>query len=70
MARPAVLDRRSRQDEGWSQWSVRWGNPRRGRHELLARATDALGRTQPFTAAYNTQGYFFDAVVRHPVRVV
>ena len=29
--RPAVLDRRSREDEGWTQWSVRWGNPRPGR---------------------------------------
>ena len=57
------------QDQGWTQWSVRWGNPRPGRHELLARATDDQGRTQPFEAAYNTQGYFFDAVVRHPVQV-
>jgi DMSO/TMAO reductase YedYZ molybdopterin-dependent catalytic subunit len=68
--RPAVLDRRSRQDQGWTQWSVRWGDPRPGRHELLARATDELGRTQPLVAAHNTQGYFFDAVVRHPVQVV
>ena len=68
--RPAVLDRRSREDQGWTQWSVRWGNPRPGRHELLARATDDQGRTQPTVAAVNTQGYFFDAVVRHPVQVV
>ncbi len=68
--RPAVLDRRSREDAGWTQWSVRWGNPRPGRHELLARATDEDGRTQPLVAAVNTQGYFFDAVVRHPVVVV
>ncbi|HEV2798341.1 MAG TPA: sulfite oxidase [Nocardioides sp.] len=68
--RPAVLDRRSREDQGWTQWSVRWGDPRPGRHELLARATDDQGRTQPFVAAVNSQGYFFDAVVRHPVRVV
>jgi DMSO/TMAO reductase YedYZ molybdopterin-dependent catalytic subunit len=68
--RPAVLDRRSREDQGWTQWSVRWGNPRRGTHELLARATDDQGRTQPLEAAFNTQGYFFDAVVRHPVTVV
>ncbi|MBC2934217.1 sulfite oxidase [Nocardioides sp. zg-1228] len=67
--RPAVLDRRSRQEEGWTQWSVRWARPRPGRHELLARATDDQGRTQPLAAVHNTQGYFFDAVVRHPVRV-
>ncbi|MCW2735903.1 hypothetical protein [Nocardioides sp.] len=46
------------------------GRPRPGRQELLARATDEHGRTQPLEAAFNTQGYFFDAVVRHPVRVV
>lgn len=68
--RPAVLDRRSREDQGWTQWSVRWARPRPGRHEILARATDEAGRTQPLEAAYNTQGYFFDAVVRHPVVVV
>ncbi|WP_165356743.1 sulfite oxidase [Nocardioides zhouii] len=67
--RPAVLDRRSREDQGWTQWSVRWGNPRPGRYELLARATDDRGRTQPLVAAVNSQGYFFDAVVRHPVTV-
>ncbi|NPD05955.1 sulfite oxidase [Nocardioides sp. zg-1308] len=67
--RPAVLDRRSRRDQGWTQWSVRWGNPRPGVHHLLARATDEAGRTQPLEAAVNSQGYFFDAVVRHPVEV-
>lgn len=68
--RPAAVDRRSHEDQGWTQWSVRWARPRPGRHELLARATDEQGRTQPLVAAYNTQGYFFDAVVRHPVQVV
>jgi len=68
--RPAILDRRSRRDEGWTQWSVPTGRLRRGSHELLARASDVHGRTQPVEAAFNTQGYFFDAVVRHPVTVV
>ncbi|WP_082624358.1 sulfite oxidase [Nocardioides sp. Soil805] len=67
--RPAVLDRAGRQEQGWTRWSVQWAHPRPGSHELLARATDALGRTQPAVAAYNDNGYFFDAVVRHPVRV-
>ena len=30
----------------------------------------SVGRTQPDVAAYNPNGYFFDAVVRHPVTVV
>lgn len=68
--RPAVLDRRSQQQQGWTPWSVRWARPRPGTHHLLARATDERGRTQPMVAAYNTQGYFFDGVVRHPVTVV
>ncbi len=58
-----------REGLGWTTWSVRWHRPRPGRHELLARATDRHGRTQPDVAAYNDNGYFFDAVVRHPVVV-
>jgi DMSO/TMAO reductase YedYZ molybdopterin-dependent catalytic subunit len=68
--RRAVLDRTCREERGWQRWSILWAQPRRGSHELLARATDALGRTQPAVAAYNDGGYFFDAVVRHPVTVV
>jgi len=55
---------------GWSRFSVTWHAPRRGAHELLARATDARGRRQPLVSPFNDQGYFFDAVVRHPVTVV
>ena len=67
--RPAVLDRHQQAGQGWTSWSILWAKPRPGVHELLARATDAAGRTQPLVAAYNDNGYFFDAVVRHPVRV-
>ena len=42
---------------------------RRAQHTLMARATDAAGRTQPLVTPYNDNGYFFDAVVRHPVTV-
>jgi hypothetical protein len=40
-----------------------------GPREVLARATDTAGRTQPDTVPYNTGGYLFGAVVRHPVTV-
>ena len=60
---------RSPASRAWTRWSIQWARPRPGSHELLARATDAAGRTQPLVAAYNDNGYFFDAVVRHPVRV-
>ncbi|WP_327712930.1 sulfite oxidase [Streptomyces sp. NBC_00464] len=54
----------------WVRWSADWLPKDRGPAVLLARATDRTGRTQPEIAAHNTQGYLFDAVVRHDVRVV
>ncbi len=55
---------------GWVRWELPWRPERPGRHELLARATDETGATQPATAPYNTLGYLFGAVVRHPVTIV
>ncbi|MFJ4468401.1 sulfite oxidase [Streptomyces sp. NPDC089424] len=54
----------------WTRWSVAWTPERPGATQLLARATDTHGRRQPDVAVPNTQGYLFDAVVRHPVTVV
>ncbi|MFJ8823021.1 sulfite oxidase [Streptomyces sp. NPDC102467] len=54
----------------WVRWSTRWYPTTKGPTELLARATDSTGRTQPRTTVHNTQGYLFDAVVRHAVTVV
>ncbi len=62
--------RRTPWQQGWTQWSYDWSDPSVGPHELLARATDRAGRTQPLVTPYNANGYFFDAVVRHPVTVV
>jgi DMSO/TMAO reductase YedYZ molybdopterin-dependent catalytic subunit len=53
----------------WSRWSTRWPGGTAGDHVLMARATDAAGRTQPLVARPNDGGYFFDGVVRHPVTV-
>jgi len=66
--RDAALRDRPRRD-GWSRWSIDWRPEHSGPVELLARASDTAGRTQPETSVFNTQGYFFDAVVRHPVLV-
>jgi hypothetical protein len=55
---------------GWTQWSYAWHRPTPGDHVLMARATDVVGRQQPLVTPYNTNGYFFDAVVRHPVSIV
>jgi DMSO/TMAO reductase YedYZ molybdopterin-dependent catalytic subunit len=53
-------------DAAWQRWDLDW-TPPAGAHELLARATDARGNTQPEVARFNTLGYLFDAVVRVPV---
>ncbi|MEU5134741.1 sulfite oxidase [Streptomyces californicus] len=53
----------------WVRWTADWVPRERGPAVLLARATDRSGRTQPVATAHNTQGYLFDAVVRHPVTV-
>ncbi|MCP2338373.1 sulfite oxidase [Actinomadura rupiterrae] len=55
--------------DAWARWSLRWRPPAPGSYELLARATDDSGHTQPSTATYNTLGYLFGAVVRHPVTI-
>jgi DMSO/TMAO reductase YedYZ molybdopterin-dependent catalytic subunit len=50
----------------WQRWELDW-RPAAGKYELLARAIDVHGNTQPDVARYNTLGYLFDAVVRHTV---
>jgi DMSO/TMAO reductase YedYZ molybdopterin-dependent catalytic subunit len=58
-----------RRGTAWTQWELPWRPPGPGSYELLVRATDETGRSQPDRARYNTLGYLFDAVVRHPVTV-
>lgn len=53
----------------WACWELDWRPQAPGRVELLARATDETGRTQPATEPWNRYGYYFSAVVRHPVEV-
>lgn len=53
----------------WVAWELPWTPLTGGTHEVLTRATDSLGRTQPETARPNDDGYLFDAVVRHRVEV-
>ena len=54
----------------WQRWRLAWRPPAAGSYELLARATDLTGATQPDAVPHNTLGYLFGAVVRHPVTVV
>lgn len=65
--RPARPRDRHPNPRGWVRWEFPWHPRRPGRYELLARATDEAGATQPATVPSNTFGYLFGAVVRHPV---
>ncbi|MGH3241463.1 MAG: sulfite oxidase [Spirillospora sp.] len=67
---PARILNRHPDPRGWARWDVPWHPRRTGRYELLARATDETGATQPATVPHNTFGYLFGAVVRHPVTVI
>ena len=52
----------------WRGWTFAWeATP--GEHELLCRATDAAGNTQPLVAEWNTGGYCNNAPQRARVRV-
>lgn len=52
----------------WRAFSYEWAAAP-GAYVLAARATDALGATQPIDAAFNQQGYLMNAVQRVPVSV-
>ncbi|MEN3282628.1 MAG: hypothetical protein V7607_3768 [Solirubrobacteraceae bacterium] len=54
----------------WVRWEIGWTPPAPGAYELLARATDVTGVTQPDTVPFNDGGYEFWAVARHPVTAV
>ncbi|XIE82008.1 sulfite oxidase [Streptomyces sp. SBR177] len=54
---------------GWVRWSTSWRPTATGPRTLLSRVTDTAGNVQPERAVHNTQGYLFNAVVRHPVTV-
>lgn len=53
----------------WVAWEHAWTPARPGDHEIVTRARDSHGRTQPDRAATNDDGYLFDAAVRVPVTV-
>jgi hypothetical protein len=67
--RPAQLEGPN-QARTWTRWSLPWTPGAPGPTQLLARASDTAGRTQPDTVPFNTGGYLFGAVVKHPVTVV
>lgn len=52
----------------WACFRFEW-EAAPGEHEILVRATDIAGNTQPDTSPHNEQGYLYNAVVAHPVTV-
>jgi DMSO/TMAO reductase YedYZ molybdopterin-dependent catalytic subunit len=59
----------SNEPSAWVEWEHPWIPGRSGHHELVTRATDSLGRTQPDSAPDNDDGYLFWATVRRSVVV-
>ena len=51
-------------------WRLLWIPPRAGTAELIARATDAAGNTQPPECVWNELGYGNNAVQRVPVTII
>jgi Oxidoreductase molybdopterin binding domain/Mo-co oxidoreductase dimerisation domain len=45
-------------------WQLSLGRPPKGKLEILARATNAIGQSQPMTALPNPAGYHHNAVAR------
>jgi len=50
-------------DYGWRRWSHAW-DAEAGEHELVSRATDGAGNSQPDEVAWNTGGYVNNAPQR------
>jgi DMSO/TMAO reductase YedYZ molybdopterin-dependent catalytic subunit len=59
-----------RDQAGWLRWELPWRPGATGNYQLLARATDETGGSQPDTVPVNTGGYLFGGVVRHAVTAV
>jgi hypothetical protein len=53
----------------WRRWEYDWTAPAPGRHHLMARATDTLGRTQPMDRDRDRRNYEITHVVATPVTV-
>lgn len=61
---------RPRGPYAWRSWSYTWTPTSAGAAQVLARATDGRGRSQPFVASWNALGYGNNAVETRTVHVV
>ena len=53
----------------WRQWSYDWTPAREGYYNVMARASDASGDTQPLVQEWNPSGYLYNVVQSVGVRV-
>lgn len=53
----------------WRLWELSWTPSAQGFHNILSRATDSAGRTQPAIAVWNPSGYLYNAIDRIGVLV-
>ncbi len=66
--KPAQLGREQAK-YAWRLWTYVWKTPKAGDYTIMARATDAQGRTQPETAIWNPSGYLYNAVDQVKIHV-
>jgi DMSO/TMAO reductase YedYZ molybdopterin-dependent catalytic subunit len=55
---------------GWRQWALSFRPDRESYYNVLARATDSSGDSQPFAQEYNPSGYGWNVVQRVGINVV
>ena len=53
----------------WQNWRATVKVPSKGYYEIVARASDDLGLTQPFAVTWNAKGYLNNSLHRLPVFV-
>ncbi len=53
----------------WTRFEFEWDAPV-GEQSIMTRAYDDVGNIQPMEIPYNEEGYLFNAVYQHPLKVV
>ncbi len=56
------------EDYSWAPFEFEW-SATSGEYELMTRATDIKGNTQPATIPFNEKGYLFNQPLPHPISV-
>jgi sulfite dehydrogenase len=53
----------------WTQWSYAWRPTKPGEYELMAKATNSIGESQPFEGLWNPAGYLWNRIEKTEVVV-